>query len=146
MSINPSRFSGLGAAAACAAVALAVVAAQEPEPSPVQQAGAYETGRLGVIAQPAPVAEPGGATYRVGPYPLYTPELAAGEGRDLVRQYCSLCHSTVYITMQPPLPRKTWDATVQKMIRAFGAPIPEDAARAITDYLATHYSPETRAR
>lgn len=136
----------LSAAAISVAGARVVAVAQDPEQAPVVQAGEYEMGRLGVIAQPAPVAQPVGPAYGVGPYPLYTPELAEGEGRDVVLKYCGICHSTVYITMQPPLPRAAWEATVKKMIGVFGAPIPEDAAGAITSYLAAHYSPETRTR
>jgi len=33
---------------------------------------------------------------------------------------------------------------VDKMIGTFGAPIPEPAAKAITAYLKSHYTPETR--
>jgi hypothetical protein len=135
-----------GAAAAFAGLALVVAAAQQQGALPAAQAGAYEAGRLGVIAQPAPSAPPTGPVYGVGPYPLYTPDLAPGDGRDFVQSYCSLCHSTVYITMQPPRPRAAWDVTVQKMIQAFGAPIPDAIAHKITDYLAAHYSPDTRVR
>ena len=136
----------LGAAAISVAVARAVAVAQDPEQGPVVLAGLYEPGRLGVIAQPAPLLQPVGPAYGVGLYPLYTLDLAEGDGRDLVLRYCGICHSTVYITMQPPLPRAAWEATVKKMIGVFGAPIPEDAAAAITSYLATHYTPETRLR
>lgn len=136
----------LGATAISVAVARAVAVAQDPEEGPVVIAGVYEPGPLGVIAQPASLPQSVGPAYGVGPYPLYTPELAEGDGRDLVLRYCGICHSTVYITMQPPLPRAAWEATVKKMIGVFGAPIPEDAAPAITSYLATHYSAETRLR
>jgi hypothetical protein len=136
----------LGAAAITVALARAVAVAQDPEQGPVVIAGVYEPGGLGVIVQPALLPPPVGPAYSVGPYPLYTPELAEGDGRDLVLRYCGICHSTVYITMQPPLPRAAWEATVKKMIGVFGAPIPEDAASAITSYLAAHYSPETRVR
>ncbi|HKW64101.1 MAG TPA: hypothetical protein VJN89_16235 [Candidatus Acidoferrum sp.] len=55
-----------------------------------------------------------------------------------------MCHSTRYITMQPPLPATTWEAEVNKMIKTFGAPIPEATAKKITSYLQTHYTPQTR--
>ena len=32
-----------------------------------------------------------------------------------------------------------WDAEVTKMIKAFGAPIPEAAAKAVADYLKANY-------
>jgi len=42
------------------------------------------------------------------------------------------------------LPGATWESEVNKMIRVFGAPIPEAAARQIIAYLKAHYTPETR--
>jgi hypothetical protein len=61
-----------------------------------------------------------------------------------VQSFCGICHSTTYITMQPPLPSATWDVEVNKMIDTFGAPIPEASAQAIKTYLKRHYTPETR--
>jgi hypothetical protein len=46
--------------------------------------------------------------------------------------------------MQPPLPAATWEAEVNKMIKTFGAPIPEASAKKIISYLQTHYTLETR--
>ena len=73
-----------------------------------------------------------------------TPPLADGEGRELVQSFCGICHSTTYITMQPPLPGATWERLVNKMIGTFGAPIAEPSAQAILAYLKSHYTPETR--
>jgi mono/diheme cytochrome c family protein len=84
------------------------------------------------------------AKYDVGPYPSFTPELAEGEGRQEVQSFCAICHSTRYITMQPPLPWATWEAEVNKMTKVYGAPIPEAAAKKITAYLQGHYAPENR--
>ena len=53
-----------------------------------------------------------------------------------------MCHSTRYITMQPPLPPATWEAEVNKMTKTFGAPIPEATAKKITSYLQSHYTAE----
>jgi DMSO/TMAO reductase YedYZ molybdopterin-dependent catalytic subunit len=44
----------------------------------------------------------------------------------------------------PPLPSATWESEVNKMIRVFGAPIPEAAAQHIIAYLRAQYTPETR--
>jgi hypothetical protein len=84
------------------------------------------------------------AVYDAGQYPLYSPELAAGNGKDDVENNCQLCHSPRYITMQPPMPAQAWAAEVDKMRKTFGAPIPDDAAQRIVQYLSTHYTPETR--
>lgn len=106
--------------------------------------GDYANGTLGSVAQPAR-AEPGaGTVYRVGKWPTYTAELAAGPGRDTVLGHCSMCHSVTYITMQPPLPAATWEMEVTKMIKTYGAPIDEATAKEITAYLQAHYTPQTR--
>jgi hypothetical protein len=107
-------------------------------------AGYYSQENLGAIMQPAAPRENDGATYAVTAYPLYTPELAPGPGREEVQSYCSTCHSTRYITMQPPLPPETWAAEVNKMVKVMGQPIPDDVQPVIIKYLQTHYAFETR--
>lgn len=106
--------------------------------------GQYTQGTLGSILQPAPTAPGEGSVIKLGALPLYTAELAEGPGKELVMGYCSVCHSVTYIPMQPPLPAATWEAEVNKMIKTFGAQIPEDAAKQIIAYLQAHYTPETR--
>jgi mono/diheme cytochrome c family protein len=61
-------------------------------------------------------------------------------GRELVEANCIMCHSLDYIQMNSPfLDRKGWEASVNKMVKVMGAPIGEADARAIVEYLATHY-------
>jgi hypothetical protein len=108
------------------------------------QEGNYDAGNLGMQMQPAPRNDDAGAVYAVGAWPTYTPPLADGDGKALVQSFCGICHSTTYITMQPPLPSDTWERLVTKMIGTFGAPIPEPAAQTIIAYLKSHYTPETR--
>ena len=108
------------------------------------QEGNYAPGNLGMQMQPAPQNDDAGAVYAVGPWPTYTPPLADGDGRELVQSFCGMCHSTTYVTMQPPLTSATWEAVVSKMVGTFGAPIPEPSAQAILAYLKSHYTPETR--
>jgi cytochrome c5 len=84
------------------------------------------------------------ANYFVGSYPAFAPELAEGDGKQEVQSFCVTCHSTRYIPMQPPLPAATWEAEVNKMVKTYGAPIPEATARKITAYLQAHYAPENR--
>jgi hypothetical protein len=107
-------------------------------------AGYYGQRNPGAIMQPAAPKETDGATYGVAAYPLYTLELAPGPGREDVQSYCSTCHSTRYITMQPPLPPETWTAEVNKMVKVMGQPIPDEVQPVIIKYLQTHYTPETR--
>jgi cytochrome c5 len=66
-------------------------------------------------------------------------ELKDGEGRAKTETYCNICHSVDYITMQPKFPRAQWTATVNKMIKTFGAPIPTEDAETIISYLSAMY-------
>jgi sulfite dehydrogenase (cytochrome) subunit B len=60
--------------------------------------------------------------------------------RDLVVARCSVCHSADYVQMNAPvLDRAGWQKSVRKMIDTFGAPISEDDARRIVEYLANNY-------
>lgn len=111
---------------------------------PQSQTGSYTAQNAGKIAQSAPPALAEGSRYEAASYPAFEVELADGPGRAEVQIYCNTCHTTRYITMQPPLPAATWDAEVQKMIKALGAPISDADARKITQYLQEHYTPETR--
>lgn len=106
--------------------------------------GNYEPSTLGQIQQSPPVALSDDSIYQVSAYPLYPPELAEGEGRSETEGFCSLCHSTRYITMQPPLSAATWEAEVTKMRKTFGAPIPDASAVLVIKYLQAHYTPDTR--
>ena len=66
--------------------------------------------------------------------------LKPGPGLDKVEGNCGACHSLVYIQMNSPfLNAAGWNAEVTKMIKAFGAPISDDDAKAIADYLAKNY-------
>ena len=54
------------------------------------------------------------------------------DGLDKVEGNCASCHSLDYVLMNSPFPNATvWDATVTKMIKAFGAPIDEADAKII---------------
>ncbi len=53
---------------------------------------------------------------------------------------CQACHSADYISTQPSGKGKAfWQAEVQKMIKVYKAPIGEDDAAVIANYLATTY-------
>jgi sulfite dehydrogenase len=68
-------------------------------------------------------------------------------GYPLVQRDCLLCHSAHYVTMQPPTsPRSYWDATVRKMKKPFGAPLPDEDVAAIVDYLVKTYGAERTRR
>jgi mono/diheme cytochrome c family protein len=66
--------------------------------------------------------------------------LKPGPGLDKVEGNCGACHSLVYIQMNSPfLNAAGWNGEVTKMIKAFGAPIGDDDAKAIAAYLAANY-------
>jgi sulfite dehydrogenase (cytochrome) subunit B len=67
-------------------------------------------------------------------------QLKPGAGRDLVIGRCAACHSQDYIPMNSPfLDRKGWEAEVNKMVKAYGAPMEPDEVAKIVDYLAANY-------
>jgi hypothetical protein len=66
--------------------------------------------------------------------------LKQAPGKSLVEASCSMCHSLDYIPMNSPfLDRKGWEASVNKMIKAMGAPVAEVDVPKIVDYLASQY-------
>jgi sulfite dehydrogenase (cytochrome) subunit B len=67
-------------------------------------------------------------------------QLQDAPDRDLVVARCSVCHSVDYVHMNAPVfDRAGWEKSVRKMIDAFGAPISDDDAKRIVEYLGTHY-------
>jgi cytochrome c5 len=65
--------------------------------------------------------------------------LKPGPGVEVTRQQCVGCHSTDYIVIQPRGDARQWDGVVTKMIKVFGAPVSEQDARTIVEYLSTQY-------
>jgi sulfite dehydrogenase (cytochrome) subunit B len=71
--------------------------------------------------------------------PPETVRLLPGPGVESA-QPCTGCHSPDYIKTQPPAQGKAfWTATVNKMRKVYGAPIEEEDAAKIADYLAATY-------
>jgi cytochrome c5 len=58
-----------------------------------------------------------------------------GPGSDQINNNCLACHSADHVLNQPSLSREAWQEVVDKMIRAYKAPISADDAKAIVDYL-----------
>lgn len=67
--------------------------------------------------------------------PQYPPEPPRGPYLDTYQKDCLTCHSTRYVTMQPPFSRAVWEKEVKKMIDAYGATISDADQREIIDYL-----------
>lgn len=66
--------------------------------------------------------------------------LKDGPGRDVTAGNCQTCHSLDYIQMNSAFQdRKGWEATVNKMVKAMGAPLRAEDIPVIVDYLSAHY-------
>ena len=64
-------------------------------------------------------------------------------GYALVNSTCLTCHSVEYSKYQPSTStRNYWKATVIKMQKTFGAPIPDEQIEAMVDYLVRTYGAE----
>jgi mono/diheme cytochrome c family protein len=108
------------------------------------RSGLYGSTNATSLEQRAAVEFAPDGKYDAGAFPSFTPELARGEGRQETQSFCAICHSTRYITMQPPLAGAEWEAEVNKMIKTYGAPVPEATSKKIVSYLQAHYTPGNR--
>jgi hypothetical protein len=99
------------------------------------RSGAYGSAKSESLSQTAPPAFTPDAEYSVTAFPSLPADLADSEGLQETQSFCAMCHSTRYITMQPPLPAAVWEAEVNKMIKTYGAPIPDASAKKIIAYL-----------
>lgn len=67
-------------------------------------------------------------------------QLKKAPGLDKVEANCAACHSLDYVQMNSKFQTAaSWDATIAKMIKAFGAPISAEDAATIGDYLKKNY-------
>jgi cytochrome c5 len=58
-----------------------------------------------------------------------------GPNADAINNSCLACHSAGMVLTQPPLPRKVWEAEVEKMRNVYKAPVADEDVKAIVDYL-----------
>jgi cytochrome c5 len=65
----------------------------------------------------------------------------SGPGQQVAQTYCLTCHSSGYVSMQPPMDAKNWLKTVTKMRKAYGTQMTDADATKIADYLGTAYGP-----
>lgn len=67
--------------------------------------------------------------------------LTDGPGRELAAGRCAICHSLEYIPSNAAaMDRAGWQKSVQKMRERFGAPITDEEAATILDYLSATYA------
>ncbi len=91
-----------------------------------------------VVRSQGPAGQEKGSVHTLE-IPMIQVHLKSGPGLDKVSTLCNICHSTDYITMQPAFPRSTWTAEVNKMIKVMGAPVNEEDAKTIVNYLVANY-------
>ena len=72
------------------------------------------------------------------------PRFRAGPGVEIAAVNCILCHSSDYISTQPPMERAAWLATVNKMREKYGAPLPTNQVERVVEYLSSAYGKKTR--
>ena len=72
-----------------------------------------------------------------------TEAMSEGEGRGLVRNVCTTCHTLEMVLTQRKSPEE-WERTIDDMI-SLGAQIFPDEMEEIITYLAEHYAPEEGA-
>jgi len=71
------------------------------------------------------------------------PEAAPGAGREVFIARCTICHSIDYVEMHARFgTRQVWEASVNKMRNAFKAPLTDEEAKQILDYLERQYGPQ----
>ena len=93
--------------------------------------------RLVALLASAPVAAEAGVVSIT--LPPDQGALTAGPGMEVTQRACQMCHSVDYITMQPRDGEAQWRGVVNKMIKVFGAPIADEDARVIVEYLSREY-------
>jgi hypothetical protein len=71
--------------------------------------------------------------------PPETAKLRPGPNSQMVTGTCLMCHSADYLSSQPPMTRKAWEATVVKMKEKYGAPLQQSQIEPIVNYLAEAY-------
>lgn len=76
--------------------------------------------------------------------PTYPAEVPPGPNVDLYKNYCLRCHTSRYVSMQPPFPKGVWQTEVKKMVDVYGAPIPDTDQALIVEYLVAVKGVEAR--
>jgi mono/diheme cytochrome c family protein len=75
--------------------------------------------------------------------PHYQSNLPDAPGREAFASACLSCHSSTYITMQPPMTAAKWEDVARKMVKVYAAPIAEGQVAPVANYIvaALHAGP-----
>ncbi len=85
--------------------------------------------------RPAPTSRSGFPTVLRIALPHEDPPLPSGPHQRTFVASCTICHSTTLVLGQPPFPRAKWTEIVQKMTKAFGAPMTPAQEGQVVEYL-----------
>ncbi|WP_242524314.1 cytochrome C [Methylacidiphilum caldifontis] len=113
------------------------------EPMEIGEAGLYTLDSTGLIFPFVAYPQDASSVYSVGAYPLTTEPLPMGERQEIVQSFCSMCHSTTVISLQPKFSGQVWRHEVEKM-KLLGAQIPDDMITHIIDYLEKNCSVKSK--
>jgi len=97
---------------------------------------------LALAAVPSPYAPTASAKPVGYQLPEETARFKQAPGVEVAEANCAACHSADYINTQPRGPgfgKDFWQAEVTKMIKVYGAPISDEDAKEIVEYLAKAY-------
>jgi sulfite dehydrogenase (cytochrome) subunit B len=90
-----------------------------------------------VIVQPANAGRDRPAAYTL---PEERVALRPGPGVETAQGNCLSCHSADYVTTQPPqMGADFWRAVVSKMVKVYHAPVSDEDAAVIVNYLSRTY-------
>jgi len=65
-----------------------------------------------------------------------------GPHRRVFQTSCTICHSTRLVFNQPLLTEKKWTEVVDKMIKAYGAPVTKEQEANVIEYLSAVHAPK----
>lgn len=71
-------------------------------------------------------------------------ELPEGPYRAVVEANCTACHSPSTMLQQPRVSREKWESIVGKMRKLYKAPVDDEAARQVVDYMVAIQSDVSR--
>ncbi len=99
-----------------------------------QPSARIQAGLLGLVASSLLFAAEVPGEVKID-LPAETARLMPGPNMDVAGRNCMICHSVDYIYIQPPMSKDQWTATVMKMKKVYGAPVPDNEVDPIVAYL-----------
>lgn len=117
----------------CAVPAVAFATTNPPQKAPVHKTAPHKIPAPKAVA-PSTITKiemPGDLSY----------DYKKGPGQQVAQTYCLTCHSSGYVSMQPPMDAAHWMKSVTKMRKLYGAQMTDEEATKVADYLGAEYGP-----